>query len=81
MKVWIYGKEYKVNNNIAASAKKTVLQILEKVRTETDVRGFNEYYVGFVVMMYIVSSTILNQFSTENIKKILDEIDKDELEK
>lgn len=48
MKVWIYGKEYKVNNNIAASAKKTVLQILEKVRTETDVRGFNEYYVGFV---------------------------------
>ena len=78
MKVRIYGKEYKISNNIAASSKKTILQILEKVRTESDVRGFSAYYVGFVIMMYIVSSTILNQFSTDNIKKILDEIEEDQ---
>lgn len=77
MKIRIYNKYYKINNNIAISAKKTILHILEKVRTESDVRGFSSYYVGFVVMMYVVSSTILSEFSTDNIKSIAEEIKKE----
>ena len=77
MKVRIYNKTYRINNNITISAKKTILQILEKVRMESDVRGFNAYYIGFVVMMYIVSSTILSEFSTDNIKSISEEIKKE----
>lgn len=77
MKVRIYNKTYRINNNITVSAKKTILQILEKVRMESDVRGFNAYYIGFVVMMYIVSSTILSEFSTDNIKSISEEIKKE----
>ena len=74
MKIRIYNKYYKINNNIAISAKKTILHILEKVRTDSDVRGFSSYYVGFVVMMYVVSYTILSEFSTDNIKSIAEEI-------
>lgn len=78
MIVRIYNKNYRIRNSIAMSAKKTILRILEIVRTHSDNRGFSSYYVGFVVMMYIVSSTILSEFSTDNIREISKELDKDE---
>ena len=74
MIVRIYNKSYRINNNIASSAKTTILRILEKVREESDVRDFHAYYIGCVIMMYVVSSTILSQFSTENIKSVLEEL-------
>jgi TnpA family transposase len=79
MKVRIYNKTYRINNRIVISAKKTLLRILEKVRTESEVRGFSAYYTGFVVMMYIVSSTLLQEFSSDNIKSISEEIEKEKL--
>ena len=78
MIVRIYNKNYRIRNSIAMSAKITILRILEIVRTHSDNRGFSSYYVGFVVMMYIVSSTILSEFSTDNIREISKELDKDE---
>ena len=78
MIVRIYNKSYRINKNIASSAKTTILRILEKVREESDVRDFHAYYIGFVIMMYVVSSTILSQFSTENIKSVLEELNDSE---
>ena len=81
MIIRIYNKSYRINNNIASSAKTTILRILEKVREESDVRDFYSYYIGFVIMMYVVSSTILSQFSTENIKSVLEELNDSEKER
>lgn len=65
-----YGKNYKVNSNLAMSSKKMILSILNKVREQASVKGIDEYYVAFVIMMYAISSTILSELSEENIRRI-----------
>lgn len=72
MKIRIYGKRYNVNKKLAASSKRTIQQILEKVRLESDLRGISEYYVAFVVMMYVISSSILHEMTTLTLKGITD---------
>lgn len=63
-------KRYKISNNLVVSSKKMLQQILAEVRQAADSRGIPEYYISFIVMMYVVSNTILSEFSPENIMDI-----------
>lgn len=75
MIIEIYNKKYKINTTLAASAKRAIRNILKKARIEAELRGMADYYTVFVIMMYTVSSSILSELNTDNIKNILEEIE------
>ena len=53
-----------------------VQQILENVREQSYAHGIEQYYVAFVVMMYVVSSSILKEVRTNRIMSIMQDADK-----
>lgn len=69
----IYGRKYRIDHAMAASAKKAIRQALKTVRAEADVRGIPRYYTAFVVMMYVTSASILEQLGPEKLKEIAGE--------
>ena len=78
MIIRVYGKNYKISQNLAVSTKTTIQKILENVKQESELRGYEKYYIAFIVMMYVVSSSILKELNTDNIKEIVNEIAKSE---
>lgn len=80
MIIRIYGKNYKIKKNMAVSAKTTIRKILEKVRTESKLKKLEEYYVAFVVMMYVTSAAILRETNVKSIEEIVEEIRKEQEE-
>lgn len=74
MIVRLYNTNYKMDQALASSAKKVIRNILADVKTESEIRGFSGYYVAFVVMMYVMSASILENLGKENILKIVHEI-------
>lgn len=74
MIIRIYGTNYRIGNNLAMSAKTTVRKILESVRVQSKLKGVEKYYTAFVVMMYVVSSSILKELNAERIREIVNEI-------
>ena len=73
MKININGKEYIINKRMSISTRTVVLDILRQVRQQSDENGFPEYYTAFVLMMYMISSTLATELDVENINKILEE--------
>ena len=63
-----------MNNKIVVSTKTLIMNILKKVRMESDMQNLPEYYIGFVIMMYLISSSILSEMGPDNIKKVVKEI-------
>lgn len=76
MIVKIFNKSYRMDQALAMSAKKVVLQILEKVRSESELHGIGKYYTAFVIMMYVVSASILRELNPDRVMEILDKGDK-----
>ena len=80
MIIRVYGKNYKISQNLAVSTKTTIQKILENVKQESELRGYEKYYTAFIVMMYVVSSSILRELNTDNIMEIVKEIEKSDEE-
>ena len=75
MIIRLYGKNYKISQNLAMSAKTTIRKILESVRVQSKLHGLEKYYTAFVVMMYVVSSSILKELNSDSIKEIVTELE------
>ena len=75
MIIRLYGKNYKISQNLAMSAKTTIRKILESVRVQSKLHGIEKYYTAFVVMMYVVSSSILKELNSDSIKEIVTELE------
>ena len=63
MIIHIGKNEYRINNSFVSSSKNLLLRILRKVKEESNIRGVSEYYITFIIMMYVASSTILNELT------------------
>ena len=72
MIIRIYGTNYKIDQNLALSVKSTIRQILGNVKTQAELKHFEKYYTAFVVMMYVISSTILKELSRDSIQAIIE---------
>ena len=57
MIIHIGKNEYRINNSFVSSSKNLLLRILRKVKEESNIRGVSEYYITFIIMMYVASST------------------------
>ena len=77
MIIHIGNNEYRINNSFVSSSKNLLLRILRKVKEESNIRGVNEYYITFIIMMYVASSTILNELTPEKIKEAVEDANKD----
>lgn len=75
MIVKIYGENYKLNPNTAASAKKVVKQIFDTVRLHASINDLPGFFTAFVIMTYIISASILQELSSENIKNIAERLE------
>lgn len=78
MIIRLYGKNYKISQNLAMSAKTTIRKILESVRVQSKLHGLEKYYTAFVVMMYVVSSSILKELNSDSIKEIVTELENED---
>lgn len=78
MIIRLYGTNYRIDQNLAMSAKTTIRKILESVRVQSKLRGIEKYYTAFVVMMYVTSSSILRELNADRIKEIVSEIKAEE---
>ena len=67
---------YRIDNTLAVSAKKVIRSILTSVKEESEIHGISKYYTAFVVMMYILSSSILSELGAESLSEIAEKIDK-----
>lgn len=77
MIIHIGNNEYRINNSFVSSSKNLLLRILRKVKEESNIRGVNEYYITFIIMMYVASSTILNELTPEKIKEAVEDANRD----
>ena len=77
MIIHIGKNEYRINNSFVSSSKNLLLRILRKVKEEFNIRGVSEYYITFIIMMYVASSTILNELTPEKIKEAVEDANKD----
>ena len=77
MIIHIGKNEYRINNSFVSSSKNLLLRILRKVKEESNIRGVCEYYITFIIMMYVASSTILNELTPEKIKEAVEDANKD----
>ena len=77
MIIHIGKNEYRINNSFVSSSKNLLLRILRKVKEESNIRGVGEYYITFIIMMYVASSTILNELTPEKIKEAVEDANKD----
>ena len=77
MIIHIGKNEYRINNSFVSSSKNLLLRILRKVKEESNIRGVSEYYITFIIMMYVASSTILNELTPEKIKEAVEDANKD----
>ena len=68
MIIHIGKNEYRINNSFVSSSKNLLLRILRKVKEESNIRGVSEYYITFIIMMYVASSTILNELKAAVIR-------------
>ena len=78
MIIRLYGTNYRIDQNLAMSAKTTRRKILESVRVQSKLRGIEKYYTAFVVMMYVTSSSILRELNADRIREIVSEIKAEE---
>ena len=76
MIIHIGKNEYRINNSFVSSSKNLLLRILRKVKEESNIRGVSEYYITFIIMMYVASSTI-NELTPEKIKEAVEDANKD----
>lgn len=67
---------YRIDHTLAASSKKVIRTILNNVKVESKLHGIDKYYTAFVVMMYIISSSILTELGTDALNDIVEKIDK-----
>ena len=81
MIVRIFGSNYKLDNNLASLVKTSVYDILNQAKLKADENGRPQFYTTYVIMMYVVSSAILKQMNTENIKEIVQEIQSEQNKK
>ena len=63
---------YHIDHTLAASAKKVIRSILNNVKVESELHGISRYYTAFVVMMYIVSSSILSELGKDKLSEIIE---------
>ena len=77
MIIHIGKNEYRINNSFVSSSKNLLLRILRKVKEESNIRGVSEQYISFIIMMYVASSTILNELTPEKIKEAVEDANKD----
>ena len=77
MIIHIGKNEYRINNSFVSSSKNLLLRILRKVKEESNIRGVSEYSITFIIMMYVASSTILNELTPEKIKEAVEDANKD----
>ena len=77
MIIHIGKNEYRINNSFVSSSKNLLLRILRKVKEESNIRGVSESYITFIIMMYVASSTILNELTPEKIKEAVEDANKD----
>ena len=77
MIIHIGKNEYRINNSFVSSSKNLLLRILRKVKEESNIRGVSEYYITLIIMMYVASSTILNELTPEKIKEAVEDANKD----
>lgn len=66
---------YRIDHTLAVSAKKVIRTILNSVKVESELHGIKKYYTAFVVMMYIVSSSILSELGKDKLSEIAERID------
>ena len=66
----IFGSSYRINHTLASSSRKILREVLSKVKDESESRGIKKYYIAFVIMMYAMSSAILEELGADNLKKI-----------
>lgn len=74
MIIHIYNRKYRLKENTAASAKKVVKQLFDHVRINSELYDIQDFFVAFVITIYIFSSSILRELDPERIKAIAEEI-------
>lgn len=70
MIIHIYGKNYKLDPALASTAKNAINQILNQVKKQSGEKGIGRFYIAFVIMMYVISLSILEQLSPSALKEL-----------
>lgn len=71
MLIKIYDKCYRINPDFTASSRRIIHKLLKQIRVESKLRGLNNYYLTFVIMMYSISASILKDVNPEQLTEAI----------
>ena len=72
MKVTIDGREIQLDKSKVVVAKKAIGTMLDAARHNADTSGDKSLYVTTLIMMYTMSTELLNELEADGIKYILE---------